>query len=229
MHGCVFTYTGRKWSVSLPYSCDSPPSQWIGDDRQDIGFGIHMISEIPCACWWAWQCLFSSFYTQISLCWFILEQIKTITMCVCMHYYYLKKPSDISCSFSTPASHYSPAHPGKHFSCWGRALCGYWQVLRGCARKEAAAESEALQWCWAGGSQQRHSRETVLLLLAANVLSGGSAVLIRTICFYRLPFVDFRLVFLAMQYKYSQALSFPCPYCLLFIWDHVGAKFKLDW
>lgn len=24
-----------------------------------------MISEIPCACWWAWQCLFSSFYTQI--------------------------------------------------------------------------------------------------------------------------------------------------------------------
>lgn len=112
MHGCVFPYTGRKWSVSLPYSCDSPP-QWIGDDRRDIGFGIHMISEIPCACWWAWQCLFSSFYTQISLCWFILEQIKTITMCVCMHYYYLKKPSDISCSFSTPASHYSPAHPGE--------------------------------------------------------------------------------------------------------------------
>lgn len=42
-----------------------------------------------------------------------LEQIKTITMCVCVHYYYLKKPSDISCSFSTPASHYSPAHPGE--------------------------------------------------------------------------------------------------------------------
>lgn len=38
--------------------------QWIGDDRWDVGFGIHTISEIPCACWWAWQCFFSSFYTQ---------------------------------------------------------------------------------------------------------------------------------------------------------------------
>lgn len=27
MHGCVFPCTGRKWSVSLPYSCDSPHSE----------------------------------------------------------------------------------------------------------------------------------------------------------------------------------------------------------
>lgn len=37
------------------------------------------------------------------------------------------------------------------------------------------------------------------------------------------------LFFLATQYKHSQALSLPCPGCLLFIWDCGGAKFKLDW
>lgn len=56
-------------------------------------------------------------HPKISLCWFILEKIKTITIRVYIHYYYLKKNSNIFCSFSTPASHHSPAQPtpGKHF------------------------------------------------------------------------------------------------------------------
>lgn len=35
--------------------------------------------------------------------------------------------------------------------------------------------------------------------LVAKELSGGSAVLISAICFYRPPIVDFRLVFLILQ------------------------------
>lgn len=197
-----------------------------------VGFGIHMISEIPCACWWAWQCFFSSFYTpNFPLLVYLITDKDNYSMCMYTLLLFGKTPQKNPCSFSTPASHHRPAQPtlGKHSSCWGHALCGCWQVLRGYARREAAAESEALQQRWAGGRQQRKSRETILLFLAANELLGGSAVLIRTICFYRLLFVDFRLVFLATQYKYSQALSFPCLYCLLFMWDHVRPKFKLDW
>lgn len=72
------------------------------------------------------------FTPRFSLCRSILEKKKTITVCVCTYYYYLKQSLDISCSFSTPASRCSPTQPtlGKYFSCWGCALCGYWQVLR---------------------------------------------------------------------------------------------------
>lgn len=108
--------------------------QWIGDDRWDFGFGIHMISEIPCACWWAWQCFFPSFYTQNSPLLIYLRADKdNYSMCMYTLLLFLKNPSDISCSFSTPASHHRAAQPtlGKHSSCWGHALCGCWQGLRG--------------------------------------------------------------------------------------------------
>lgn len=102
---------------------------------------------------------------------------------------------------------------------------------------DVAVESEGLwyQLGWGIVYKETAERRARWLHLAANELSGGSTILISPICFYRRSFVDFKLgwlfpplFFFATQYKHSQALSSPCLDCLLFIWDCVGAKFKLD-
>lgn len=122
------------------------PPQWIGDDRQDIGFGIHMIFEIPCACWWAWQCVFSSFYTHIFPL-LVYLRTKTITMCACIYYYYLKKTLRYFLLFfhSCLPLQTSPAHPRETlFTLWA---CIVWALASapGLRWKGAAAESEALR------------------------------------------------------------------------------------
>lgn len=122
------------------------PPQWIGDDRWDIGFGIHMISEIPHACWWAWQCLFSSFYTQIFPLQVYLRKEKD-NHCVCMYILLLLETKlryfllfFHSCLPLQP----NPAHPGEILLML--RVCIVWVLAsaQGSAKREAAAESEAL-------------------------------------------------------------------------------------
>lgn len=92
--------------------------QWIGDDRWDVGFGIHMISEIPCACWWAWQCFFSSFYTQIFP---LLVYLKTdkdnYYTCMCTFLLFEKNPQIFPALFPLlPPTIDQPSPP------WGNTL-----------------------------------------------------------------------------------------------------------
>lgn len=90
--------------------------QWIGDDRWDVGFGIHMISEIPCACWWAWQCFFPSFYTQNSPLLIYLRADKdNYSMCMYTLLLFFKKPLRYFLLFfhSCLPPESSAAHPGE--------------------------------------------------------------------------------------------------------------------
>lgn len=210
-HGCVFPCTRRKWSVTLPYSCDSPRSEQVmTDGTLVLEFTCFLKSHVLAG---GHGIVYSLHFTpKFSFCWFILEQIKTITMCVCIHYQYLEKNSAISCSFSTPASHHSLAQPSppqgstvhaEEEHCVGTGKCSG-VTLGGRQQLSQKHCGSAGLGIVSKGTVERH-------FFCFWLLSGGSAALIRTICFYSLPFVDFRLVFLAMQYKYSQALSFPCP------------------
>lgn len=116
MHGCVFPCTRRKWSVSLPYSCDSTSSeQAMTDGTLGLEFTRFLKSHVLAG---GHGSVSSHHFTpKISLCWFILEQIKTIAIRVCIYYYYLKKNLRYFLLFfhSCLPPQTSPAHPGETF------------------------------------------------------------------------------------------------------------------
>lgn len=146
-HGCVFPCTGRKWSVSLPYSCDCPRSEKVTTDGTLVlEFTWFLESHVLAG---GHGSVYSHHFTPtFSLCWFILEQIKD-NYHVCMHTLLLfEKKKTLryfllffhSCLPLQP----SPAHPRE--TLFMLRACIVWALASalGLRWEGAAAEPEAL-------------------------------------------------------------------------------------